>query len=169
MTENLELEKRNEGLMKAYSSLLYSGILLHVIFFVSFRSMGYNFLFFYNIASIFFYIIVLGILRKNQALSMKLSLSEAPIFITLCVLTLGWDYGFQNFYFQFAILLYVISVNINWEIGKKLYFVNCILYVATYLMSSPNTGVLQRPDDITKYVYIIWNNCPTASTIHKTI
>ena len=78
-------------------------LLCHLFFGVLFYLYDATFLFWFNCASIIIYILAFEILRRKQSwLYVLLVFVEIFIFMVICVVCLGWDYGFQHYCISFV-------------------------------------------------------------------
>ena len=114
-----------------YYPLVVGALLVHIVCEVFFLYWNISFMKFYNLFSIGIFLISLKYIRRYQWQSVFVALLEATVFVMLSTLTLGWDFGFQNWIFA----LLVVEITMPLRERKPFYvlgFLQSFLYMALY-------------------------------------
>lgn len=101
------MDKEVINMDKAYKLIVILALLVHTIYLLVFVHKGIAVLAIYDIGSIIFYIIMeLLVIRKHYKIATSLIHLEICLFIVVCVVVLGWEFGFQAILVALATLMY---------------------------------------------------------------
>ena len=120
-----------------YYPLVVGALLVHIVCEVFFLYWNISFMKFYNLFSIGIFLISLKYIHRYQWQSVFVALLEATVFVMLSTLTLGWDFGFQNWIFA----LLVVEITMPLRERKPFYvlgFLQSFLYMALYFAIKQN-------------------------------
>ena len=112
-----------------YYPLVMGALLVHVICQALFLYWNEPVMKFYNLFSIAVFAAGLRYIRRYQKRVVFVVLVEATIFVMLATITMGWDYGFQNWMFAFLI----VELTVPFKERKPFYVLGVlqsVLYIA---------------------------------------
>lgn len=113
------ISKIDLDFLTSFRICIFTAIILHIVFFVIFFIKDIKLLMFFNIFSIFLYIIIFKyLIEKYLVISSIITFFEVSIHSTLCIYLIGWKGGFYVYPLCIIPVIYFISINI---LKKDLY------------------------------------------------
>ena len=114
-----------------YYPLVMGALLVHIVCQALFLYWNEPVMKFYNLFSIAVFAASLRYIRRYQRQVVFSVLVEATIFVILATITMGWDYGFQNWMFAFLI----VELTVPFQNRKPFYvlgLLQSVLYIALF-------------------------------------
>lgn len=128
-----------------YYWVIMGALILHIIFEPIFLFLGNRIISIYNLFSILVFGIGIRKIKQYQREVVLVCFAEAVVFISVTTVSMGWEYGFQNWFFAFILL----SISVPFKRRKAFYLLavcQVILYMVLYFTTKGSTDMQQMGD-----------------------
>lgn len=129
-----------------YYWVILGALILHILFEPVFIFLGNKIIAIYNLFSILVFGIGIKKIKSHQREVVLICFAEAVLFISITTISMGWEYGFQNWFFAFILL----SISVPFKRRKAFYLLavfQVILYMVLYF-TTKGSADLQKMGDI---------------------
>jgi hypothetical protein len=136
-----------------YSYVFFAALLFHFLFIFIFLLISVKSLAFLNLGSTAIWILILWLhLQGNRITSISLACFEIILHAAMCVVSIGWDTGFQNYVLTLPLMVFFSPWADN-RLKVSLSVAFSLIYVALYFFFGNATplNAVQPPIRITLY------------------
>lgn len=163
--ENSMVEEFSGNFTKNMNKILLG---IHIILLAAFFYFGIYLMVFINIFSIIVYSASSFILKRNRALYLKIAYVEIAVHMTLAVLCMGWDYGFQLYCIAMIPMIYYADYLGRKSDGAKFYpfivsTLLMLLFIALKMLVNYHEPIYVLKDKMISNVAFVFNASMTGA------